>query len=121
LVQLETMAVMSSLASSLWAQALATLGLLLLTKLVWDVFFSPLRAIPGPILAKITDAWRAIHTHRGRADLKHLELHRKYGTAVAIGPNCVSISDPSLIRTIYSTRNPWKKVTLWPTPPGYHC
>lgn len=111
------MAVMSSLASSLWAQALVALGLLLLTKLAWDVFFSPLKAIPGPILAKITDAWRAIHTHRGRADLKHLELHRKYGTAVAIGPNCVSISDPSLIRTIYSTRNPWKKVGFRPAFP----
>lgn len=105
---------MSTLSSSLWAQALAALGLLLLTKLAWDICFSPLRAIPGPILAKITDAWRAIHTHCGRVDLKHLELHRKYGNAVAIGPNCVSISDPSLIRTIYSTRNPWKKVGFGP-------
>ena len=96
--------------SSAWSQGLVTLGLLVLTKLVWDLFLSPLRSIPGPLLAKTTDIWRAIHTYRGRVDLKHVGLHRKYGTAVQVGPNCVSISDPNLIRTIYSTRNPWRKV-----------
>jgi hypothetical protein len=96
--------------SSMWAQTLATIGLLLVTKIIWDVFFSRLRAIPGPKLAKITDLWRASHAYGGRIDLKNVQLHRKYGTAVQVGPNCVSISDPSLIRTIYSTRNPWKKV-----------
>jgi len=104
------MALLASLPSSLYVQGLAALGLLLITKLVWDIFLSPLRTVPGPLLAKITNLWRAYHTHRGHVDLKHVELHRKYGTAVRIGPNCVSISDPSLIHTIYSTRNPWKKV-----------
>ncbi|KAJ5673992.1 hypothetical protein N7462_009431, partial [Penicillium macrosclerotiorum] len=107
------MAVLASISSSPWAQALATLGLMVLTKLVYDIFFSPLRAIPGPILAKVTNVWRAVHTYHGRVELKHLELHRKYGTAVQIGPNCVSISDPNLIRTIYSTRNPWKKSDMY--------
>lgn len=105
------MTLLASLPSNLWVQGLAALGLLLITKLVWGIFLSPLKAIPGPLLAKSTDFWRAYHTHRGSVDLKHVELHRKYGTAVRIGPNCVSISDPSLIRTIYSTRNPWKKVS----------
>lgn len=104
------MAFLASLPSNLWVQVLVALGLLVATRLVWDIFLSPLRAIPGPILAKSTDFWRALHTYRGRVDLKHVELHRKYGTAVRVGPNCVSISDPNLIRTIYSTRNPWKKV-----------
>ncbi|KAJ5281445.1 hypothetical protein N7478_006817 [Penicillium angulare] len=107
------MSVFASLCSNLWAQGLAALGLLCLTKLVWDIFLSPLRSIPGPFLAKVTDFWRSIHTYRGRVDLKHLELHRRYGTAVQIGPNCVSISDPALIRIIYSTRNPWKKDEDW--------
>ncbi|KAJ6002801.1 hypothetical protein N7451_005348 [Penicillium sp. IBT 35674x] len=107
------MAVLSTLSVGLWAQGLIALGLLCLTKLIWDIFLSPLKAIPGPILAKSTDLWRAIHTYRGRVDLKHLELHRKYGTAVQIGPNCVSISDPNLIRTIYSTRNAWKKSDMY--------
>ena len=104
------MALLASLPSSLWVQSFVALGVLLLTKLVWDNFLSPLRSIPGPLLAKSTNIWRAYHTHQGCVDRKHVELHRKYGSAVRIGPNCVSISDPSLIRTIYSTRNPWKKV-----------
>ncbi|OQD77186.1 hypothetical protein PENDEC_c003G06261 [Penicillium decumbens] len=107
------MALLASLPSSLCLQGLAALGLLLITKLVWDIFLSPLRTVPGPLLAKITNLWRAYHTHRGHVDLKHVELHRKYGTAVRIGPNCVSISDPSLIHTIYSTRNPWKKSDMY--------
>ncbi|KAJ5320398.1 hypothetical protein PENANT_c010G10164 [Penicillium antarcticum] len=98
---------------SLWAQGLAFLGLLFTTRLIWKIFFSRLRSFPGPALAKLTDFWRAFHTYRGRVDQKHVELHRKYGTAVQIGPNCVSISDPSLIRTIYSTRNPWKKSDMY--------
>ncbi|KAJ5133982.1 hypothetical protein N7448_000997 [Penicillium atrosanguineum] len=101
------MALLASLPSSPWVQSLVALGLLLLTKLVWDNFLSPLRSIPGPLLAKSTNVWRAYHTHQGCVDRKHVELHLR------IGPNCVSISDPSLIRTIYSTRNPWKKSDMY--------
>lgn len=104
------MPVFASLSPS-WGQGLAVIGILCVTKLICDIFFSSLRSIPGPSLAKLTDLWRAFYTHGGRVDVKHLELHRKYGPAVQIGPNCVSISDPGLIRTIYSTRNPWKKVS----------
>ncbi|KAJ5714927.1 uncharacterized protein N7483_012108 [Penicillium malachiteum] len=107
------MAVLSLLVSSSWVQGLAAVALLCLTKLICDILLSPLRGIPGPLLAKITDFWRAVHTYRGRVELKHLELHRKYGAAVQIGPNCISISDPRLIRTIYSTRNPWKKSDMY--------
>ncbi|KAJ6063912.1 hypothetical protein N7499_012592 [Penicillium canescens] len=102
-----------SIPASLWAQCLTVLALLFMTSLIWNLFFARLRTFPGPALAKATDFWRAFHTYRGRVDLKHVELHRKYGTAVQIGPNCVSISDPSLIRTIYSTRNPWKKSDMY--------
>merc|ERR1712032_238899 len=37
------------------------------------------------------------------------ELHAKYGDAVAIGPKTVSVADPSLIKTIYSTRGTFLK------------
>ncbi|KAJ5342086.1 hypothetical protein N7541_011210 [Penicillium brevicompactum] len=96
--------------SSLSIRGLVALGLLAVTKLIWDTYFSSLRCIPGPALARITNVWRALHAYGGHIDRKNVQLHRKYGTAVRVGPNCVSISDPSLIRTIYSTRNPWKKV-----------
>lgn len=86
------------------------LVLVVLAKWTWELFFSPLSKIPGPPLAKLTDAWRAVATARGDIDATHRALHRKYGSAVRIGPNCISISDPNLIRIIYATKNPWIKV-----------
>lgn len=86
------------------------LGLLVLTRFVWRAIFSPLRIYPGPVLSKITDLWRAAQVYRGGIGSKHLELHRQYGQVVRIGPNCLSVADPNLIRVIYSTRKPWKKV-----------
>ncbi|KAJ5907895.1 hypothetical protein N7495_000577 [Penicillium taxi] len=98
---------------SIVMQSIVALGLLVVTKLFYHIFLSPLRAFPGPFLAKTTNLWRAYHTYGGRVERKHLELHRKHGHAVQIGPNCVSISDPDLIRTIYSTRNSWKKSDMY--------
>lgn len=90
--------------TNLWAQLATGLGLLFLTRLFWQIFLSPLSTFPGPILAKVTNLWRVAQVHSGRAELKHIELHRRHGSVVRIGPNCLSISDPDLIKTIYSSR-----------------
>lgn len=71
---------------------------------------SPLRHIPGPFLAKFTNLWRLLDTWGGRLELTHQLLHEKYGPAVRIGPNMISLSDPSLIRTIYDSRGTFLKV-----------
>lgn len=98
-----------------WVQIPAVLGTLLVAKLVWDVLLSPLRAFDGPLLAKFTNIWRAWQAFDGHIDQTYIQLHRRYGSVVRVGPNALSISDPSMIRVIYSTRNPWKKVgTLFP-------
>ncbi|KAL2005575.1 hypothetical protein VTN00DRAFT_10068 [Thermoascus crustaceus] len=86
---------------------------LLVTKLFWELFFSPLRSFPGPFIATFTNIWRAVAVFHGRVDRTHLELHRKYGAAVRIGPNCISLGDPNLIRTVYATKNPWKKSDMY--------
>lgn len=94
-----------------FTQAACALVVLVAAKWIWEAFFSPLKSFPGPSAAKITNAWRAIETAKGNIDGSHRALHRKYGDAVRIGPNCISISDPNLIRTIYATKNPWVKVS----------
>jgi hypothetical protein len=83
---------------------------LIVAKLSWEILLSPLRVFPGPFLAKITDTYRAALTVLGHIDSVHLDWHKRYGTAVRIGPNCISISDPGLIRTIYATKDAWLKV-----------
>ncbi|KAK6602264.1 benzoate 4-monooxygenase cytochrome p450 [Botrytis cinerea] len=77
--------------------------------LIWFYFTSPLKSIPGPFLAKFTNFWRLIDTYNGRAELTHKFLHEKYGQAVRIGPNLVSLNDPDLVRTIYSLKGEFLK------------
>lgn len=81
-----------------------------LSYLVFTYLRSPLKAIPGPFWAKFTDLWRVYSWWTGHAHLNQIELHRKLGTAVRMGPNFVSLSDPNMIKTVYSTKSPWKKV-----------
>jgi hypothetical protein len=80
-------------------------------RILYDFLLSPLRHIPGPALSKYTDFYRAYLTTRGHVDSHIRAWHRKWGTAVRVGPNTVSISDPDLIKVIYTTRNPWRKVS----------
>ncbi|KAL2850986.1 cytochrome P450 [Aspergillus pseudodeflectus] len=80
-----------------------------MAELIWDAFLSPLRVFGRPIPAKFTNIWRAWQAFEGHIDRNQVQLHRHYGSVVRIGPNALSISDPSMIRVIYSTRNPWKK------------
>ena len=82
------------------------------TWVFWELVFSPLRAFPGPFASRFTNIWRAIATTSGHIDRTNVEWHRQYGSAVRVGPNTISISDPNLIRTIYATKNAWPKVKL---------
>lgn len=89
-------------------------------RVLYEFFLSPLRHIPGPGPSKYTDFYRAYLTTKGHVDSHIRAWHRKWGAAVRVGPNTVSISDPDLIKVIYTTRNPWRKVSnpkpvLWMT------
>jgi hypothetical protein len=81
-------------------------------KLVQIYYYSPLKSFPGPLSTNFTDLWRYFKTAGGSIHLVHADLHRKYGPAVRIGPNALSLSDPSLLKLVYNTKNPWKKVSL---------
>ncbi|KAI3323954.1 cytochrome P450 [Xylariaceae sp. AK1471] len=80
---------------------------------------SPLRALPGPFLARWTDAWYAWNVYKGHWEMRNIDLHRKYGTIVRYGPNRYSISDPEALNTIYGhgtrfTKSSWYDV--WSSP-----
>lgn len=91
-------------------QALLGVAALFITNLLWTYYNSPLKPIPGPFVAKFTNLWRFFDVWGGRSELTLRMLHQKYGSAVRIGPNVVSLSDPRLIKTIYSTRGEYLKV-----------
>ena len=71
---------------------------------------SPLRNIPGPFIAKFTDLWSLYEAWGGKSDRTMRKLHDRYGPAVQYGPNRVSLSDPGLIKTVYSAKEKWPKV-----------
>lgn len=73
-------------------------------------FKSGLSSIPGPQLAAFTDLWRFFSTLGRRPEVAHQELHAKYGTAVRLGPNMVSISDWRAVKEVYGTNTAYIKV-----------
>ena len=93
-------------------KAAVAAGMLIFGYLGYVYLTSPLRGFPGPFWAQFTDFWRMwdywsctqINTHR--------KLHEKHGPAVRIGPNLISLSDTSLIKTVYSTRGDYVKVRI---------
>ncbi|KAJ4368605.1 hypothetical protein N0V86_009512 [Didymella sp. IMI 355093] len=73
---------------------------------------SPLKKVPGPLLAKFSNIWR-FYNHYGQTHIEtQKELHKKYGDVVRLGPNTVSVADASLLKTIYSTRGTFLKVQV---------
>lgn len=75
---------------------------------------SPLKDIPGPFLARFTNIWRLIDHYKATQISTQRRLHEELGPAVRIGPNIVSLSDPTLLKTVYSTRGEYLKVCLSP-------
>jgi cytochrome P450 len=74
------------------------------------------RNIPGPFLAQFTDLWRFLLVTGRSSQETYLKLHKKYGDLVRIGPNCISISKPDLIPSIYGIGKGYVKsdfYTVW--------
>jgi len=46
---------------------------------LYKYYSSPLRDIPGPLLARITSFWYFFKVYGGRFEKENIELHRKYG------------------------------------------
>lgn len=80
--------------------------------LLYGHLTSPLRHIPGPFVAKFTDLWRFLSVLGRQAEVTQGKLHDKHGQAVRMGPNMVSISDPHMVKEIYSRKNVLIKVKL---------
>ncbi|KAF9820719.1 hypothetical protein IEO21_01162 [Rhodonia placenta] len=60
-----------------------------------------LRAYPGPFFAKFTSAWLSWIIGHNRWSETVYHLHRQHGPIVRLGPDNVSIADPSALAAIY--------------------
>lgn len=60
-----------------------------------------LRDVPGPWLAKFTDAWLGYWAAQGKRSEHVHEIHEKYGNIVRLAPNHVSIADSDALQIVY--------------------
>lgn len=70
---------------------------------------TPLRKVPGPLLARITGYWLIYIDFCGDRTTTLHRLHEQYGPAVRIGPNEVSFSDEEAVKEIYGQQTEFMK------------
>lgn len=61
----------------------------------------PLARYPGPVLASLTNIWKAYYVYRLDLHEKLVELHKQHGPVVRIGPNHLHFWNGEAISTIY--------------------
>ncbi|KAF4619446.1 hypothetical protein D9613_004739 [Agrocybe pediades] len=69
---------------------------------IYNLFLSPLSAIPGPWYYAISDFWLITHVFRLRQCKAIQTLFETYGPVVRVGPNKVVFRDISTMRNVYS-------------------
>lgn len=75
---------------------------IVLVSIIWFVRSRhPLAPVPGPFWARWTSLWLVYHCRKGHIHRKMVEVHKKYGKLVRIGPNEVSTADIDSLRIIY--------------------
>jgi cytochrome P450 len=65
-------------------------------------------------LAAYTNWWRFFDVYNRSAERTHIELHRKHGDIVRLGPNALSFADPKAIKTIYGLNKGMTKSDFYP-------
>ncbi|TFK79961.1 high nitrogen upregulated cytochrome P450 monooxygenase 2 [Polyporus arcularius HHB13444] len=60
----------------------------------------PLACYPGPISLRLSKLWMAFISRSGYQHLYYKDLHERYGNVVRIGPNELSIREPSAVMAL---------------------
>lgn len=100
---------MAAISPSHYAQPTALLPLLfpalvavIFSYIIYNRFFHPLSSIPGPFTASFTRLWLARHAWNGDMNTTMILLHAQHGPLIRTGPNEVSVSDLTAVKTIYA-------------------
>ncbi|KAM0177897.1 hypothetical protein ACHAPF_003863 [Botrytis cinerea] len=70
---------------------------------LYRLYFHPLAAFPGPILASVTDWYNVHRCLKGDRHLNEYRLHEIYGPIVRVGPNRLSFNSTTALQDIYSS------------------
>ncbi|CAG7930638.1 unnamed protein product [Penicillium olsonii] len=86
----------------------------ILVRLLTNRYKRGLQDIPGPGLARYSRLWKLYSVWKGNQHHVEIDLHRKYGSLVRIGPNHISVGDPSAIPIIYGLNKGFNKTSFYP-------
>jgi benzoate 4-monooxygenase len=64
-------------------------------------YFHPLSKYPGPLIASLTNCFKAYYVYNLKLHEKLLELHMQYGPVVRVGPNHLHLWEGEAIAPIY--------------------
>ena len=93
---------------------LLSAGLLYIVGLaIYNIFFHPLAKYPGPLIAKLTDAYQLYHAYKGDRHLEFWRLHERYGPVVRFGPNSVSFNSQAALKDIYGFKSNVRKAEFY--------
>jgi len=87
----------------------------MIIQIIYNLFLSPLKQIPGPLLARVTGYWLIFVDLAGNRTSTIHRLHQKYGKAVRIGPFEVSFSNRESIKEIYGQQTSFMKAPIYET------
>ncbi|EUC43354.1 hypothetical protein COCMIDRAFT_101081 [Bipolaris oryzae ATCC 44560] len=77
--------------------------------LIYALFLSRQRKIPGPFLARITGLWEMKKVMDGDIHKTMIKLHEKYGPIVRVAPNRYDFNTLEATKTIYRIGNAFPK------------
>lgn len=81
-----------------------TILLILLYKVIYRIFFHPLRSVPGPWMNKVSELPAAFNLLKGNQHIYYMRLHESYGAVVRVSPSEVSFISTEAREEIYGHR-----------------
>ncbi|KZT06455.1 cytochrome P450 [Laetiporus sulphureus 93-53] len=94
-------ALLTASPSTLLSVAITTFLVYLAASAVYQSFFSPLAALPGPWYAAVSDFWITTHVVRLQQCKTVQSLFERYGPVVRVGPNKVVFCDLTATKSVY--------------------
>ncbi|KAM5350977.1 hypothetical protein ACJ41O_003700 [Fusarium nematophilum] len=108
---MDVLASLSSAASFLafWQVALVAIVI----RMLWNRYGTGLSQVPGPFLQSVTQLVRVYHIWTQRGQEYDMELHRRYGPIVRVGPRLISVNNPGDMSTIYGVTTKFYKSSFY--------
>ncbi|EJD03454.1 cytochrome P450 [Fomitiporia mediterranea MF3/22] len=80
---------------------------------LYQLFFSPLRSVPGPWYAAVSDFWLTTHILRLRRCRAINDLLLKYGPIIRVAPNKVIFLDAPTMKVVYGVSSKLSKTMFY--------